>query len=136
MGYVIHNPDKRIDAFLRRQIKLYCEPHGINPKGVTTITVHDVGEEPRYLIEYYNKDGHFCTIEVYGELTEEMQPKQKGKKIETLEGSVMKSMRIHSLILKNAKYGLKFYEIIDCNEDKTTLILCSPRKRKCEAKKC
>lgn len=48
----------------------------------------------------------------------------------------MKSMRIHSLILKNVKDGQKVYEIIDCNEDKITLILCSRRKRKCEAKKC
>ena len=80
MGYVIHNPNEHIDAFLRSQIKLYCKPHGINPNRVTTITVHDVGEEPRYLIEYYNKDGHFCTIEVYGEIAEEMKPKGREKK--------------------------------------------------------
>lgn len=49
----------------KEMLNRYCEPHGIDPKSVMSISV-EVGDY--YQIEYTNKDGHYCTILVRGNL--------------------------------------------------------------------
>jgi hypothetical protein len=71
MRYIIHNPSAEKNKAMRAEILAYCKPHGINPKQVFSITV-DMSQE-KYVIEYYNKDGHFCTIEVHGTISIKMK---------------------------------------------------------------
>jgi hypothetical protein len=78
MGFFIHGQTKDIGT--KRLIALMCRDHQINPELVHTIEMSGVEEEPRYRIEFFNKDGNFCTIEVQGEFPEENKPKGRGKK--------------------------------------------------------
>ena len=78
MGFFIHGQAR--DKATKRLIELICNPHQIDPKLVSTIEMSGVGEEPRHRIEFFNKDGNFCTIEVQGEFPEENKPKGRGKK--------------------------------------------------------
>lgn len=78
MGFFVHGQAKDIGT--KRLIALICKDHQINPELVHTIEMSGVAEEPRYRIEFYNKYGDFCTIEVCGEWPEENKPRRKGKK--------------------------------------------------------
>jgi hypothetical protein len=75
MGFFIHGPIR--DKETKKMMETICNPHQINPKWVHTIEISGVGEEPRYRIKYYNNDGHFCSIEVQGNVPIEIKPKQK-----------------------------------------------------------
>ena len=78
MGFFIHGPVR--DKATKKLIEQICNPHQINPKWVDKIEVSGFEEEPTYRIEYYNNDGHFCTIQVIGKFPIEIKPKQrKGK---------------------------------------------------------
>ena len=76
MGRVLHYPTRRGYKALKAEIRAYCKPHGIEPKQVVSITVNAF-PEPKHLIEFFNNDGNFCTIEVIGEFPEEKKPKRK-----------------------------------------------------------
>ena len=67
MAMFIHGQAKSNSALIKR----ICDPHKIDPQWVSTITISGVGEDSKYLIEYFNEDNHFCTIEVHGEIPEE-----------------------------------------------------------------
>jgi hypothetical protein len=69
MGKVLHYPSRHTDKALKAEVEAYCKPHGIDPKWVASITVNTV-PEPTYQIEYYNPDGHYCTILVHEPSTE------------------------------------------------------------------
>jgi hypothetical protein len=54
---ILTNPAHNIEM-----LDKYCKPHRIDPQSVISVTI-----EPQYgfhVIEYYNKDNHFCTIKV------------------------------------------------------------------------
>lgn len=65
MGKFIHG--RPTDKATKELIKRICEPHGIDPKWGPTITIND-GYVPNYRIDYFNKDGQVCTLEVQGEI--------------------------------------------------------------------
>lgn len=63
MPTIITYQSRKKGAALRAEFVAYCKPHGIDPHSVASILLHE-SPEPSYKIEYYNKDGHFCTITV------------------------------------------------------------------------
>lgn len=52
------NPDHN-----RLMVEQYCKPHDIDPYKVLEII--DEVQAGYYVIEYLNKDDHFCTIKVF-----------------------------------------------------------------------
>lgn len=125
MGLFFHGQAR--DKETKKLLGRICTPHQIDIKSVHTVEINGVGEESRYRIEYINKDGHLCTIEVQGEIPEEIEPSPKRK--------IISSIRSHLMTVTNDRNGYNVYLVTDCNGETTKITPCSATKQKCKVKK-